>query len=581
MDRPKTNPVSVITIGIVVLVLFSIPLFWARHVCETALLTVMPEDFMELSISPSGLVPVEIEKDADVELPSTVRVHTYREPVPAALGIADYLARRTLTGNMLVGPYLDIYESNGDAHPILHFDRTTGLLVYRYYDVDKLPDGGKRVELVQAYAGPEGVAETPDPNLGRFMDLLDSGRWHTCLVDGNEPRRWTELRLLYDKKLRQFFAVDFRERTVRKSPTLPSDHPANPVQLGRLTKNLAGPEIDFDPPRRFVRLAPDDSGKPRFARTKHGGLRWESLIAVYCGHSAQRNSLVLDESGRIDLLSLETLQFMGTAGHLPTARATGQIARPKDLFVYDVESIALGNPPNFVGTCVAAVPRERTTMTLAIYDSNGRLIKEKTAPATDLPKYQYPPPPPKEDLFDFAWGPALMIAKFVVENLQPPALSIASYFTADTFEAVAGHRALFLLPNSFVAIKARDSKAKTWGRGLVAGLLMAPSIVLAFFLCWLVNRDAVTIGLSENARSFWFVFTFAFGLAGYLTYLLTRPKITLVTCQSCGRGRRPDMRTCHRCSSKWIVPELTPPAWRVIDEQTSTEDAPNTQLPQG
>jgi uncharacterized OB-fold protein len=39
----------------------------------------------------------------------------------------------------------------------------------------------------------------------------------------------------------------------------------------------------------------------------------------------------------------------------------------------------------------------------------------------------------------------------------------------------------------------------------------------------------------------------------------------LVTCANCGRMRRPDMEKCHRCGSKWYVPELIPPTWRVLD----------------
>jgi uncharacterized paraquat-inducible protein A len=61
--------------------------------------------------------------------------------------------------------------------------------------------------------------------------------------------------------------------------------------------------------------------------------------------------------------------------------------------------------------------------------------------------------------------------------------------------------------------------------------------------------------------------TIAFGLTAYITYRLTQPKITLVTCTNCGKLRRPDMARCHRCGSKWHIPELTPPAWRVVDKQ--------------
>jgi len=66
-------------------------------------------------------------------------------------------------------------------------------------------------------------------------------------------------------------------------------------------------------------------------------------------------------------------------------------------------------------------------------------------------------------------------------------------------------------------------------------------------------------------RSFWAFLTPAFGLAGYVTYRLTRPTITLVTCANCGKGRRPDMDTCHHCNSEWDIPELVPPKWRVLD----------------
>jgi hypothetical protein len=41
------------------------------------------------------------------------------------------------------------------------------------------------------------------------------------------------------------------------------------------------------------------------------------------------------------------------------------------------------------------------------------------------------------------------------------------------------------------------------------------------------------------------------------------------------------MAKCHRCGSKWLVPELTPPAWRVLKgaekvDGGSTADAEET-----
>ena len=129
----------------------------------------------------------------------------------------------------------------------------------------------------------------------------------------------------------------------------------------------------------------------------------------------------------------------------------------------------------------------------------------------------------------------------------------------------AGHRGLFLLPNSFVAMKARDGREPMYERALYALMLMIPAILLALLLVSRILRDATRLGLPKIARRFWIIATIAFGPAGYITYLLTRPKVTLVTCANCGKIRRPDMDLCHRCGSEWVVPELTPPEWRVLD----------------
>jgi hypothetical protein len=106
-------------------------------------------------------------------------------------------------------------------------------------------------------------------------------------------------------------------------------------------------------------------------------------------------------------------------------------------------------------------------------------------------------------------------------------------------------------------------------------LLILPSILLAFWLVCQVVKDAAVIGLSRKARRWWILGTIAFGLPAYITYKLTKPKITLVTCPNCGKPRRPDMDTCHRCNSLWHIPELTPPNWRVLN---GTEQNPHNSL---
>ena len=170
------------------------------------------------------------------------------------------------------------------------------------------------------------------------------------------------------------------------------------------------------------------------------------------------------------------------------------------------------------------------------------------------------------------------IIKYLAENLHPSVLSIGSYFTASAFEAGAGHRGLFLLPNSFIAMQGRSHRGNIVERFFGALGWIFPSIIFSIWLATRVSKNAVVVGLSENERLYWMIGTLAFGLAAYITYRLTRPGITLVTCQNCGKMRRPDMDRCHRCKSEWLVPELTPPAWRVLDgteqkaEQTERVD---------
>jgi hypothetical protein len=95
-------------------------------------------------------------------------------------------------------------------------------------------------------------------------------------------------------------------------------------------------------------------------------------------------------------------------------------------------------------------------------------------------------------------------------------------------------------------------------------MLLLPSILFGVFLAWRVGKDAAVVGVPKRARQCWVIGVILFGLSAYLTYRLVRYRETLVTCENCGRLRRVDMAHCHRCGSKWLVPELAAPAWRVV-----------------
>ncbi|MCU0916211.1 MAG: hypothetical protein MUC88_16865, partial [Planctomycetes bacterium] len=157
---------------------------------------------------------------------------------------------------------------------------------------------------------------------------------------------------------------------------------------------------------------------------------------------------------------------------------------------------------------------------------------------------------------------------------------LLSHLAASDLDALAGYRSIFLLPDSFIAMSARDETAGIFervSRGLLFGLA---ALLLSLVLAWRVIQDGMRVGLSKDTRAAWAGGTLLFGLPAYLTYRLTRPHVTLVTCHNCGQRRRPDRDTCHRCGSPWDVPELTPPAWRVLGAPEGADDGSSTPAPQ-
>jgi hypothetical protein len=579
-------PVKVFATGFVVLVLLSLPLFWIRSACETSLAIRIPNDAKDVRIEPSGLVPPEFENDPNVVSHSAVSAEIHSE-LPQSLGIVDYIIARFPGGRRSNVYFL---KSNEDW---MYFDKKSGRIVHSYIDIQVMPDKTTRGKKVQLYIGPEGISETTDKTLGRFIDPIIDHGW----LD----RRSRDL-ILYDKKLQCFFKINFNQRAVIKGPKVGKDFPAHkPIQIGQLSKNTFV--------LRYLSWIPPQIVVPDKDPNKTGNSRAELKPIIQTGYDRDAGPylLVLDKSGRIDLLDKETLEFVtgipelpGSPGWLPvpeTYFGSKGYVRPRELLGYEVWPLALttyvfenpeevrvtfGDPSyhfkrlpvrvdrKYLGMFAASVSRDGTAMALAVFNEKGKVIKTEDTEAMVHIQYSVGTrtesiPSSKAFFFQAPWASTLTIVKFLAENLHPPILSLASYFTASAFEAASGHRALFFLPNSFVAMKGRDHYGNFAERFFSALWLILPSIILAILLAWRVGKNAAALGLSENARHYWIIGTFAFGLTAYITYRLTRPKITLVTCQNCGKMRRPDMAKCHRCGSKWHVPELTPPAWRVLD----------------
>ena len=544
MRSRSKYPIQVLAAGFLVLVFLSLSLFWARWVCKSILAGIMPMDYRAVDITPSGLVPADFESDPNILRRSGAHAYIIHPEAPQTLGFMDDLA-----GSSPGGKHSDVYlqKYDNEAWNWIYFDRSTGRIVCRYEIKERMPDTTIMRKMVQIYVGSEGISETPDEDTGRFtspvVDVSDIGRGQLTL---------------YDKKLRQFFTVKFlKEVELIRGPQLPEEDPRRPVDIGLLSKNPGVLDLYWSP---LTSQNPQEGVS--YGRSVH--------IPIREGNSdyrPERYVLVLDESGRIDLLDKETLEFAGPAGRLPAPETffpTDKNVTPDDLLAYRILPMALKEDHKYRGLFAAAVSREGTALALAVFDANGVPIKSDQTWTTvrrgNIITYSS-----SVVFFGAPWAPVMTIGKFLLENLHPPILSLASYFTAGSIEAASGHRAMFLLPNSFIAMKGRDARGNIATRFLAALLLILPSIVLAIFLAVRVGKDAAFVGLPQKTRRFWTLGTIAFGLASYITYRLTRPKITLVTCANCGKPRRPDMETCHRCGSKWDVPELIPPVWRVVN----------------
>jgi hypothetical protein len=560
MNGQRRSLINVVATGVVVMTLVLLGLFWARCACSDLRHSLLSGVTGVIEIRPARLFPWEQPDDPNLTTASGVRAQmSPMNPLLAGLGVVHYVQRR-LPG----GPYSNVYRWGAEpSDPWVYYDASLGQMVYKGTDRIRKNDGTGTFRYFTYYAGPEGVSEAPDEKLGRFI---------APVVDPFSLRPW----VIYDSGLRGFFAIHWQERTITKGPELAAGDMHRPVQVGLLSKNLMSLRVDFLPASFKSRPASASSD------AVPGEAESQRLTPVAVGDicSFVKRVLVLDASGRIDLLDVDTLEFVGEAGRLPipaTLFRSSTAVTPDDVAAYCVEPIVVShhgasNSWTYAGCAAGALSRDATAMRLELFDPNGRLVTSKDTKLLRYTGTGNGQSPPRDTIssvraayFGVPGAPTLTAVKFALENLHPPVFLLSSYLAAPSFEATSAYRSLVLLPESFVAMQAGDIRAGPIHRFYIAGLLMLPAIGLVVLLASLVARDGMKVGLSKDARAIWIIGTVVFGLPAYITYRLTRPSIRLVTCPNCGQARRPDMERCHRCGSLWIVPELTPPAWRVVE----------------
>jgi hypothetical protein len=566
MHARRYNLVNILAVGVMTTVLLLTGLFWARSVCGTVRHNWLFHAVPEVRVSLSPLLPWKQDGDPNLVSPYLVTARPLADaPLNAGLGVARYVQSR-LPGGPESWVYRWIAQPEGEW---IYFDRALGQIVYQGTKKVTGADGRVTLTPFTYYAGPQGVAVSPDERLGRFVDLI---------ADRHRLYPW----IVYDRGSARFFAVDWSKQTVQKGPPLRKGGMYHPVQIGTLEKNTEALRTMFIP--GAVRDDVPGRGRDLSPNVMVGPMSMTSYTPV------------LDASGRVDVLNVDTLELAATPMRLPAAAslyAEHGAVSPRDLAAYSVQPVALYSSQgkagtwSSLGTVAAALSRDTTSVRLEMFDPNGRVV---THEETKVPQYlwthsggmahQTPIPSPEAAYFRLPGAYGLTLAKFALESLHPPVFLLLSYFPASRFEATAGYRSLLLLPDSFVAMKARDKQGRPIEEFFVSMVFAIPAFILALLLAWRVDRDGGRLGLSKNARTAWIIGTTIFGLPAYLTYRLTRPQVTLVTCANCGLGRRPDLDRCQRCGSPWSVPELIPPAWRVIGEPESADEGAPSQTPQ-
>lgn len=563
MKTTANYGIRVLATGFMVLVFLCILLFWGRFASHVFLIARMPVEAKTVEVSPLGILPEVVEYDPNADRRSRAVASTDDVFFLQTLGFTSRIL------SMEFGGYHSDVFWYTPGKSWMYFDRSSGRIVFRDTYRKKRDDGASVERTTPTYyAGPDAISESPDENVGRFRDPVPVlGEWGR--------------HILYDRKLHRFFAIDRSTMSVTVGPSLTDADLRWPARTCRGLYGY-GIHVYAEAPSTEVAIGTREPGADvRYGRRHTIGLTTGDYQGPYLP--------VVDASGRIDLLDRQTLELIPNKGMLPTPDTLfGQGSnRPSQLLKYRVETICLDHEREYIGLVAASVSRQGTSIAMAVFDQDGRQAKSADSRAISYVEKarvaavsagmsdrevnnQMPRQSPwvessRAALFEVPWAPAVTAFRYLLENLHPPILTVASFFLANRIEAHASHQTLFLMPNSFAAMHRDQVRQGIVTQFFGALWTMLPAIGLAIFLAWRVSRDAKAIGLPGRARTLWWLGTLAFGLPAYITYRMTRPAESLVTCATCGQVRRSDMERCHLCNSLWDVPELIPPTWRVLD----------------
>jgi hypothetical protein len=223
MKTRRLGVINILATGVIVVILTAVGLFWARWLCGMQRDVLLPESARKAAVDVLPLLQSGAKGEPNAS--ASFRIEAYMRQVHPALIGSGLL--QSWESQMPGGPKSLIYRWEGQSEDFcVHYDFALGQMVYEGSERPLKADGtyAPRRPFVY-YAGPKGIAETSDENLGRFLSPV-------------VERFELNPQLVYDRAVRRFFAIDWSARTVRKGPELPNDGTYRPVQIRVLFKNL-------------------------------------------------------------------------------------------------------------------------------------------------------------------------------------------------------------------------------------------------------------------------------------------------------------------------------------------------------
>ncbi len=558
--------IKIITVGLITLTTYLILLGLAQRTLKiTTYETLLRGRPLKdaLTITPSQLTP-DLDSEPNIATPSTLRAKVDEGAFIAGFAALDPLFLPEWPNLHHVHKTVSRYDERIQETKIqnvitsvIYYDNSLNLFVYA--DVIRSSRHEKWTKKILAYAGPNGIAKSPDKKLGTFPSPLSY-----C-------RNLTPQLFVFDENQSRFFRFDFDRMQFKQGPKLTPDQSC--CKLGNFNFS-SGISISWQPPTTKKYVDQSSNFYPTIHKHSSSHESDKVLREVDMVHSLQITGYDFDHADFIPIiqqdrhivkLDPDTLTITDQLGFFYNSYSMD------DILAYDLKFFF--REDQYLGMAAASITRNSKGASLLLFDIDGEVVK---IPAEN-------PYNPNSNSYTEAYhnlaqvhlsihslvpnkpgGPLLQTTMYLLDNLHPPLLSLASCIRPDHFDALTAERTILFTPNSLSASLVRYENDILDIISIVF-VMHNFTLTLGAFLAWRIVRDSRQLGLPTQFRKLWIIAAVALGLPVYITYRLTRPAITRVTCPNCGRLRRPDQQNCANCNAPWHLPDLIPPTWKVTN----------------